>query len=60
MHYPIKAQFKAFADDQRGAIAIEYALIAVAMFLAIIASFPSVSSAVKGKFLSIGGYFASI
>lgn len=50
----------AFACDDAGAVAIEYSMIAVGMFLAIIASFPSISSAVKGKFLSVGGYFATI
>jgi Flp pilus assembly pilin Flp len=60
MHIVSMQTIKAFAANEHGAVAIEYAMIAVGMFLAIIASFPSISSAVKGKFLSVGGYFATI
>jgi Flp pilus assembly pilin Flp len=51
---------KSFAQDERGAVAIEYVFIAGAMFLAIIASFPLIANAVKTKLMSVGGYFATI
>ena len=47
-----------FLKCEEGATAIEYALIAVAMAMAIITSFPAISNAVKGKFSSVTGYFA--
>jgi Flp pilus assembly pilin Flp len=49
--------FRAFMLDQSGATAIEYVMIASAMGLALIASAPILSNAVKGKLLSVGGYF---
>jgi pilus assembly protein Flp/PilA len=51
--------FKSFAQDESGATAIEYVMIASAMGLALIASAPILSNAVKGRFLSIGGYFSA-
>jgi pilus assembly protein Flp/PilA len=58
MEMSLKQRLKRFVRDDSGATVIEYALIAVAMAIAIIASFPSVSNAVKGKFASVAGYFA--
>lgn len=46
-----------YLRDDSGAVAVEYAIIAVAMFLAIIPSFLSISGAVEGKLNTIAGYF---
>ena len=43
---------------ERGAVAVEYVVIAAAMFLALIPSFLYVASGMTTKFSSIGGYFA--
>jgi pilus assembly protein Flp/PilA len=58
MEMSLQQSFKRFVHDDSGATVIEYALIAVAMAIAIIATFPSVANAVKGKFTSVAGYFA--
>ena len=42
-----------FLQDESGATAIEYGLIASAMALALIASYPLVTAAVKGRFTTI-------
>jgi Flp pilus assembly pilin Flp len=60
MKVDVPQNLKSFAQDQSGAVAIEYTFIAGGMFLAIIATFPLISSAVKGKLMSIGGWFATI
>ena len=43
---------------ERGTVAVEYVVIAAAMFLALIPSFLYVASGMSTKFSSIGGYFA--
>jgi Flp pilus assembly pilin Flp len=48
---------KAFLACENGAVAIEYVVIAAAMFLALIPSFLYVASGMTAKFSSIGGYF---
>jgi pilus assembly protein Flp/PilA len=45
---------KKFLNDESGATAIEYGLIAAAMGLALITAMPFISSAVVTKFTSIG------
>lgn len=60
MQYITLQSFKSFAKDQSGATAIEYVMIAAAMCLALIASTPFLATSVKGKYISIGGFFNSI
>jgi Flp pilus assembly pilin Flp len=60
MHIFTLQSFKEFAQDQAGATAIEYVMIAAAMGLALAASAPVLGTAVKGKFVSIGGYFSAM
>jgi Flp pilus assembly pilin Flp len=60
MQFVTLQSFKSFAEDQTGAVAIEYVMIAAAMCLALVASTPFLATSVKGKFISIGGYFNSI
>ncbi len=43
--------------DDRGAVAVEYGIIAMAMFAAIIPAFLYVASGVQTKFSEIGSYF---
>ena len=50
---------KKFLKDESGATAIEYALIASAMGLALIAAMPTLATTVSGKFGSIGGHITS-
>ena len=45
---------KKFLKDESGATAIEYALIASAMGLALIAAMPSITSALSSKFAYLG------
>ena len=56
----VVSHFKGLRDCERGAVAIEYVLIATAMFLALIPSIYYVSSGMSQKFSSIGGYFSSL
>jgi pilus assembly protein Flp/PilA len=48
-----------FLKDESGATAIEYGLIAAAMGLALVTAMPTIASAIKTKFSSIGGHVAS-
>ena len=50
---------KKFINDESGATAIEYGLIAAAMGLALVAAMPTVATAIKGKFISLGGHVTS-
>lgn len=50
----------AFRACENGAVAIEYVIIAAAMFLALIPSFLYVASGMTTKFSSVGGYFAGL
>jgi pilus assembly protein Flp/PilA len=52
-------QMNKFLKDESGATAIEYGLIAAAMGLALVTAMPSITSAVKTKFSSIGGHITS-
>jgi pilus assembly protein Flp/PilA len=45
---------KSFMQDQSGATAIEYGLIAAAMALALVTAMPSITTALTGKFAVIG------
>jgi Flp pilus assembly pilin Flp len=45
--------------DQSGATAIEYALIASAMALALVAAMPSLGNIIKNRFTFIGGKITS-
>lgn len=48
-----------FAQDENGATAIEYVLIAGAMGLALIATMPYLGSIVQDKLSSIAGHISS-
>ncbi len=50
-------RFTSFLACERGAVAIEYVVIAAAMFLALIPSFLYVASGMTTKFSSVSGYF---
>jgi pilus assembly protein Flp/PilA len=50
---------KKFFNDESGATAIEYGLIAAAMGLALVTAMPSITSAIVTKFSSIGGHVSS-
>lgn len=49
---------KSLLKNDQGAVAVEYAIIAIAMFLAIIPSFLFVSSAVGVKLTDVAGYLS--
>ena len=51
---------KQFLRSEDGATAIEYALIAVGMVLAIIAAFPSITTAINTRFSGIGTSFSAL
>jgi pilus assembly protein Flp/PilA len=46
--------FGHFMNDEAGATAIEYALIASAMALALVASMPALGTVIKNRFSFIG------
>jgi pilus assembly protein Flp/PilA len=48
-----------FLKDESGATAIEYGLIAAAMGLALVVAMPSITNAIKTKFVSIGGHVST-
>ena len=48
-----------FVKDESGATAIEYALIAAAMGLALVTAMPILASAITGKFSSLAGHITS-
>ena len=50
---------KKFLNDESGATAIEYALIAAAMGLALITAMPLIKAAIIGKFTSLAGKITS-
>ena len=52
-------KFVSFMNDESGATAIEYALIASAMALALVAAMPAFGTIIKGKFASIGASITS-
>ena len=45
--------------DESGATAIEYALIAAAMGLALVTAMPWLAGAITGKFSSLAGHISS-
>ena len=45
--------------DESGATAIEYALIAAAMGLALVTAMPLLAAAITGKFSSLSGHITS-
>ena len=47
-----------FIQDENGAVAVEYGIIAMAMFAAIIPAFIYVASGIQTKFSEIGSYFS--
>lgn len=57
MHFNAIKAAQDYLKDENAAVAVEYAIIAVAMFLAIIPSFIYVADAVGATLLDIGGYF---
>jgi Flp pilus assembly pilin Flp len=60
MHFVTLHSIKSFAQNEAGATAIEYVLIAAAMGFALIASAPFLATSVKGKFISVAGFFSLI
>jgi len=52
-------KFARFVKDESGATAIEYALIAAAMGLALITAMPLLAQAITGKFSSLSGHITS-
>jgi pilus assembly protein Flp/PilA len=52
-------KFVRFMNDESGATAIEYALIASAMALALVATMPTLGNVIKNKFVGIGGNITS-
>ena len=52
-------KFVRFVKDESGATAIEYALIAAAMGLALVTAMPWLGSAITGKFSSLAGHISS-
>jgi pilus assembly protein Flp/PilA len=50
---------KKFMRDDSGATAIEYGMIASAMAIVLLSSFPAVSTAVGARITSVGGAFAA-
>jgi Flp pilus assembly pilin Flp len=55
-----KCWVKAYLAAENGAVAIEYALIAVALTLAIIGGFPNLTAAITLKLQGIVTSFASL
>jgi Flp pilus assembly pilin Flp len=51
------AVVKSFLYCQQGAVAVEYVIIAAAMFLALIPSFLYVADGMTGKFSDVETYF---
>ena len=56
----MKNKIDRFIRDESGAVAIEYSLIAGAMFLAISPAFYLVRDAINVKFAAIASYFTTI
>ena len=52
-------KFVRFVKDESGATAIEYALIAAAMGLALVTAMPLLATAITGKFSSLSGHITS-
>jgi len=52
-------KFVRFVKDESGATAIEYALIAAAMGLALVTAMPLLASAITGAFTSLAGSISS-
>jgi pilus assembly protein Flp/PilA len=48
-----------FLNDETGATAIEYALIASAMALALVSAMPALGTIIKTKFANIGTHISS-
>ena len=51
--------FQHFLSDESGATAIEYALIASAMALALVSAMPALGTIIKTKFANIGTHITS-
>ena len=58
VEYPMN-KFLRFVKDESGATAIEYALIAAAMGLALVTAMPMLATAITGKFSSLAGSITS-
>lgn len=50
------SRFKSFIANDSGATAIEYALIASFMGIALVAAMPILATAITGKFTSLAGH----
>jgi pilus assembly protein Flp/PilA len=55
----IRAMMKRFLNDQSGATAIEYGLIAAAMGLALVTVMPTLAGKITTKFSSLGSHIAT-
>ena len=53
------SQLLRLLKDESGATAIEYALIAAAMGLALVTAMPWLAGAITGKFSSLAGHISS-
>lgn len=53
------SRFKSFIANDSGATAIEYALIASFMGIALVAAMPILATAITGKFTSLAGHVTS-
>jgi Flp pilus assembly pilin Flp len=60
MHFLVFKSIQRFLSDVDGAVAVEYGIITVAMFLALVPGFYYVSSSTMQKFLDIGQYWFDI
>jgi Flp pilus assembly pilin Flp len=49
---------RSFLADETGAVAVEYGIIAMALFAAIIPAFLYVASGIQSKFSDVAAYFA--
>ena len=52
-------KFVRLLNEEDGATAIEYALIAAAMGLALVTAMPVLATAITGKFSSLSGHITS-
>ena len=57
--HSVRGLVKEYLSSDSGASAVEYSIIAMAMFLAIIPAFLFVSTGISLKLDAIGDYFAS-
>ncbi len=59
MSKSLTSRVKTLLSCEDGAVAVEYGIIAIAMFAAIVPGFLYVASGIQTKFSDIGGYFGT-